>query len=38
VYADYPDGGSILWSGGDGHDDLDIQRGWKILGANYKDN
>jgi len=37
MYADSADGSSILWPGSGGHEDLDVKRGWKMLGASYKD-
>jgi hypothetical protein len=37
IYTDDEDGSSILWSGSGGDEDLGIQKGWKYLGADYKE-
>jgi hypothetical protein len=37
IYTDDVDGSSILWPGSGGDEDLGIQKGWKYLGANYKE-
>ena len=37
MYADSSDGSSIMWLGSGVHDGLAIRRGWKMLGASYKD-
>ena len=37
IYTDDEDGSSILWPGSGGDEDLGIQKGWRYLGADYKE-